>query len=151
MKWTFWLVLVAAFVLVNEYLAYWLLALYVGDMDPAGAYALTFRNAGLMSYFFAAAFRAIPFIALAWLAAKSKLNTNVLGRTILWVMLAALAAYHFFGYWSMQHSLFTPARSSSTAALDVIFIPFGALMLGCVGFAVYYVVSNFIRSRKLHG
>lgn len=79
MKRSFWIALLASFVLVNEYLATWLLAVFVGDLDMQQAYAKTFKFASFDSYIFTASFRAIPYIALVLLAAKSKLSLSANG------------------------------------------------------------------------
>ncbi|MGM0525595.1 MAG: hypothetical protein ACQEQ8_05305 [Pseudomonadota bacterium] len=150
MKRNFWIALLASFILVNEYLASWLLAIFVGDLDMQQAYARTFRFASFDSYLLTASFRAIPYIALALLAAKSKLSLSANGQSILWLMLIALAGFHLYGYWGMQYALFTPDHASSTSALAAIFIPIWALVIGSAGYALFYIVSLISQYLKRH-
>lgn len=143
MKWYFWLALVLCFLLVNEYLSNFFSHVFAEDMGLASAYKETFKYSqgvsSLISYAFFAAFRALPYIALAWIAARSKLSLSLSGRIALWVTLIAFAAFHFYGYWLMQVSL------SSTAGLLGIWIPIWALIYGVVGFTIFYVLGKIIR------
>lgn len=136
MKGIFWLVLILLFLLVNEYLSKFALAVFVGDLAFSGAYERTFSTFSLTSYLLAASFRAIPFIALGLFAAKTQLNQFPSGKLVLWLLMLALAAFHFYGYWGMQYSLFTPEHTSSTSALAIISVPVGALMLGFISYGV---------------
>jgi hypothetical protein len=139
MKWKFWITLVLLFLLINEYLTEFLLALLVGEMDLSSAYESTFRYFSLDSYIDAATYRSIPYVALALFSAKSKLRQFSLGKLALWASVFCLAAFHFCGYWSMQHSLFTPAHTSSTSTLAIVFIPIWALIYGVLGYALLFI------------
>ena len=139
MKWKFWITLVLLFLLVNEYLSKFALALLVGEMDLSGAYERTFRYFSLDGYIDAATYRSIPYVALALFSARSKLRQFSLGRSVLWALVFCLAAFHFSGYWSMQHSMFTPAHTSSTSTLAIVFIPIWALIYGVLGYVLLFV------------
>ncbi|MGX5913223.1 hypothetical protein ACR0ST_00625 [Aliidiomarina sp. Khilg15.8] len=158
MKWYFWLSLVLCFLLVNEYLSNFFSHVFAEDMSLASAYKETFRYSGwvwsIQSYALFAAFRALPYTALAWLAARSKLSSSISGRIALWVTLLALAAFHFYGYWLMQVSL------SSTSAILGLWIPIFALIYGIVGYAIFYVFAKIVgyfrqrwllQNKDLHG
>jgi len=145
MKWNYWSVIVLLFLLVNEYLSMFLLAVFIGGMEFSDAYIRTFEHSSLKGYFFASAFRTIPYIALALFVIKSNVIQFRSGKIILWILPFALAAFHLFGYWGMQYSLFTSAHTSSTSFLALIFLPIWALILGCIGYPICFFTFKAYR------
>lgn len=150
MKWMFWVALVLVFIFVDVAFSEFMLALFVGGLDFAGAYERAYRDLSLSDYRFFAAWRSLPYIALALLAALSNHHKTRAGRCILWLLLLALTLFHFYGYWVMQQPLFTDERISSTAILAVIGIPLNAIFYGTIGYVVCYVGYKVYRTfRKL--
>ena len=129
---SFWIVLITAFVVINETLVDWLLAIFVGDYGVAEGFTKVTRLWTLDSVLFAAAFRAIPYGALLLVGLTTSLKRSVPGKLALWLALLAIAAIHFWGYWGMQHSLYTTAHTSSTSALALIFVPIHAAWIGAL-------------------
>lgn len=136
------------FLLANEHLSHFLLAIWVGDLSFADAYQHTFRYTTVNSYIFSAAFRAIPYVALALLAVNPKVSTTRVGRVAMWFTAFLLAAYLLLGYWNMQHSLFTPEHTSSTASLALIWLPIWALLFGGIGYTLLFVVIKIFSWRR---
>ena len=145
MRWNFWAVLVLLFLFSNEYLSKFALGLFVGDLGVSNAIDRTFQFASFSSYFFSAGFRAIPFLALAVISVKSHYRHKAAGRFALWLALSGISAFHLFGYWEMQHSLFTNERASSTAAIAVIWIPVWATILLGLGYAILRIAEQILR------
>ncbi|HET8815926.1 MAG TPA: hypothetical protein VFM61_00595 [Pseudidiomarina sp.] len=132
----FWVALVLVFVFVDVTFAEFMLAFIVGGLDLAAAYERAYGDLSFNDYWFFAAWRSLPYIALVLLAALSSHSKARAGRCILWLLLVALALFHFYGYWVMQSPLFTDERTSSTAILAVIDIPLIALIYGTIGYVV---------------
>lgn len=146
MKRIFWLTLFLLFLSANEYFSKFLLAVFVGQLEFNSAVERTFQYSTIDSYLFSAGFRAIPFIVLGLFAAKSKLSLTVFGRVGIWIIMLLNTAFILYGYWGMQHSLFTDAHTSSTSALAIIWIPIWASLFTIVGFIVLVVISKISRS-----
>jgi quinol-cytochrome oxidoreductase complex cytochrome b subunit len=145
MKKTFWIVLILLFLLVNEYLSKFLLAIFVGRLELLDAYERTFQYPSIDSYLFSASFRAIPFLALSIFAAKSKASSSRAGRIMIWGLAFFIASFVFYGYWGMQHSLFTDEHTSSTSALAIIWIPIWALLISVIGCVFLFGTSKIFR------
>ena len=145
MRWNFWAVLVLLFLFSNEYLSKFALGLFVGDLVVSNAIDRAFQFASFSSYFFSAGFRAIPFLALAVLSVKSHYRHKVAGRFALWIALFGISAFHLVGYWGMQHSLFTNERTSSTAAIAVIWIPIWATVFLGLSYATLRIAEQILR------
>lgn len=128
----FWILVIAAFVVINEILVDWVLAVLVGDYGVAEGVSEVTRYLTVDSLLFAAGFRAVPYGALLLVGLTSRLKHSVPGKLALWLALLAIAAIHFSGYWGMQHSLYTPAHTSSTSALALIFVPIHAAWIGAL-------------------
>jgi hypothetical protein len=128
MKRIFWIFLILAFLIVNEYLAKFLLAIFVGNLEYSQAIERTFEYATVESYLLAAGFRALPFIAIGLIALKTEMSKSIVGRIGIWVITLLVISFIFYGYWGMQHSLFTDAHTSSTSALVLIWIPIWAFV-----------------------
>lgn len=143
MQRTFWVTLVLLFLFVNEYASSFLLAIFVGDLGIFEAYERAFQHGSLDSYLMASGYRAIPFLALAAFAAISNTTSTRAGRMTIWAFALFISALHFYGYWTMQYSLFTPEHTSSTAVLAIIWVPIWALLLSVIGY-VLIVAANFI-------
>lgn len=142
MKAGFWVVLVLGFVLVNDVVVHWVLAATLGGMSLSDAFASATRFFTVESFVFASAFRAKPFVALALVVLVLKPASNHAAKCALWAALATIMAVHFYGFWVMLVGLFTDARMSSTAALDLIFVPIGAVVAGFMVGALAYVVAS---------
>jgi hypothetical protein len=142
MKRMFWYFLLFLFLMINESFAKFMLAIFVGDLGFSDAYTKTFQYASLGSYIMSASFRTLPYIALSVFALKSKSTDSKIGRITIWCIALFIAAFHFYGYWGMQHSLFTDAHTSSTSALALIWIPIWALLYSCVMYGLIVAVHK---------
>ncbi|MDG6098058.1 hypothetical protein EXU34_11420 [Alteromonas sp. ZYF713] len=140
---SFWIVLFTAFVVINEILVDWVLSIVVGDYGVAEGFARVTRFLTVDSLLFAGGFRAIPYGALLLVGLTTRLKHSIPGKFALWLALLAIAVIHFWGYWDMQHSLYTPAHTSSTSALAVIFVPIHAVWIGAIAGGVGVVVVKF--------
>ena len=144
----FWILVIAAFVVINEILVDWLLAIFVGDYGVAEGFIDVTRYLTVDSLLFAAGFRAIPYGALLLVGLTTRLKHTIPGKLALWLALLAIAAIHFWGYWAMQYSFYTPDYTSSTSELELIFVPIHALWIGAITCWVGFVVVN-LGIRKL--
>ena len=141
MRVSFWLCWFLSFLLVNEYLSEFFLAMFVGKHSVVKSWHIISSPFVFDSYLFSAMFRAIPYVMIAFIVITTGLKTTVHGKTALWFALITIAVIHFWGYWDMQHSFYTPARTSSTAGLAVIFIPIHAIWLSGIGGIIGYTLS----------
>ena len=139
---SFWIALIAAFVVINEILVDWVLAVLVGDYGVAEGVSEVTRYLTVDSLLFAAGFRAIPYGALLLVGLTSRLKHSVPGKLALWLALLAIAVIHFWGYWAMQYSFYTPDYTSSTSELELIFVPIHALWIGAITCWVGFVIVN---------
>lgn len=139
---SFWIVLIAAFVVINEILVDWVLAILVGDFDVAEGFSEVTRYLTVDSLLFSAGFRVIPYGALLLVGLTTRLKHTIPGKFALWLALLAIAAIHFSGYWGMQHSLYTQAHTSSTSALAIIFVPIHAAWMGAIAGGVGFVMAK---------
>ena len=139
---SFWIALIAAFVVINEILVDWLLAIFVGDYGVAEGFIDVTRYLTVDSLLFAAGFRAIPYGALLLVGLTTRLKHTIPGKLALWLALLAIAAIHFWGYWAMQYSFYTPDYTSSTSELELIFVPIHALWIGAITCWVGFVMVN---------
>ena len=145
----FWILVIAAFVVINEILVDWLLAIFVGDYGVAEGFIDVTRYLTVDSLLFAAGFRAIPYGALLLVGLTTRLKHTIPGKLALWLALLAIAAIHFWGYWAMQYSFYTPDYTSSTSSLELIFVPIHALWIGAITGGFGFVLATFgIRSLK---
>ena len=145
----FWILVIAAFVVINEILVDWLLAIFVGDYGVAEGFIDVTRYLTVDSLLFAAGFRAIPYGALLLVGLTTRLKHTIPGKLALWLALLAIAAIHFWGYWAMQYSFYTPDYTSSTSSLELIFVPIHALWIGAITGGIGFVLATFgIRSLK---
>lgn len=144
----FWILVIAAFVVINEIMVDWLLAIFVGDYGVAEGFIDVTRYLTVDSLLFAAGFRAIPYGALLLVGLTTRLKHTIPGKLALWLALLAIAAIHFWGYWAMQYSFYTPDYTSSTSELELIFVPIHALWIGAITCWVGFVVVN-LGIRKL--
>ena len=139
---SFWIALIAAFVVINEILVDWVLAVLVGDYGVAEGVSEVTRYLTVDSLLFAAGFRAVPYGALLLVGLTSRLKHSVPGKLALWLALLAIAVIHFWGYWAMQYSFYTPDYTSSTSELELIFVPIHALWIGAITCWVGFVIVN---------
>lgn len=146
MKRIFWFTLVLLFILANEYLSKFLLAVFVGHLEFTSAVERTFQYSTIDSYLFSAGFRAIPFIVLGLFAAKSQLSLSAFGQVGIWTIMLLKTSFILYGYWGMQYSLFTDAHTSSTSALAILWIPIWATFFTIIGCIVLVVISKISRS-----
>ena len=145
----FWILVIAAFVVINEILVDWVLAVLVGDYGVAEGVSEVTRYLTVDSLLFAAGFRAFPYGALLLVGLTSRLKHSVPGKLALWLALLAIAVIHFWGYWAMQYSFYTPDYTSSTSSLELIFVPIHALWIGAITGGFGFVLATFgIRSLK---
>ena len=138
----FWIVLITAFVVINEILVDWVLAVLVGDYGVAEGVSEVTRYLTVDSLLFAAGFRAVPYGALLLVGLTTRLKHTIPGKLALWLALLAIAAIHFWGYWAMQYSFYTPDYTSSTSELELIFVPIHALWIGAITCWVGFVIVN---------
>ena len=138
----FWILVIAAFVVINEIMVDWLLAIFVGDYGVAEGFIDVTRYLTVDSLLFAAGFRAIPYGALLLVGLTTRLKHTIPGKLALWLALLAIAAIHFWGYWAMQYSFYTPDYTSSTSELELIFVPIHALWIGAITCWVGFVIVN---------
>ncbi|HAU94208.1 MAG TPA: hypothetical protein DCW59_17810 [Alteromonas sp.] len=138
----FWILVIAAFVVINEIMVDWLLAIFVGDYGVAEGFIDVTRYLTVDSLLFAAGFRAIPYGALLLVGLTTRLKHTIPGKLALWLALLAIAAIHFWGYWAMQYSFYTPDYTSSTSELELIFVPIHALWIGAITCWVGFVMVN---------
>ena len=139
---SFWIALIAAFVVINEILVDWVLAVLVGDYGVAEGVSEVTRYLTVDSLLFAAGFRAFPYGALLLVGLTTRLKHTIPGKLALWLALLAIAAIHFWGYWAMQYSFYTPDYTSSTSELELIFVPIHALWIGAITCWVGFVIVN---------
>ena len=150
MKRIFWVLLILAFLFVNEYLSKFLLAIFVGNLEFSQAIERTFQYATAKSYLLSAGFRIIPFVAIGLFAAKSRVTNSIIGIVGVWIITLFTISFILYGYLGMQHSLFTDEHTSSTSALALIWIPIWAFLFVVVGAVALIVVSkiaNFFQTR----
>lgn len=145
MKWLFWTLLFLSFLLINETTVEWLLAIIVGGYSPQPGFERATHYFTIQSFLFSACFRIIPYIVLSAVTLFSSLKNTSIGKLALYCSLAAISLFHFWGYWGMQHSLFTSEHTSSTSVLAIIFIPIHAIWLGAVAGALGYGLAKFTR------
>lgn len=145
MKWLFWTLLFLSFLLINETTVEWLLAVIVGGYAPQPGFLRVTQYLTLHSFLFSASFRIVPYIVLSAVALFSNLKESCIGKIALYCSLAAISLFHFWGYWSMQHSLFTSEHTSSTAGLAIIFTPIHATWLSPVAGALGYGLAKVTR------
>ena len=139
---SFWIVLITAFIVINEILVDWVLAVLVGDYGVAEGFSEVTRYLTVDSLLLAAGFRAVPYGALLMVGLTTRLKHSVPGKLALWLALLAIAAIHFWGYWAMQYSFYTPDYTSSTSELELIFVPIHALWIGAITCWVGFVIVN---------
>jgi len=145
MKRTFVIAAMLCLLVANEVTAEFFLAIFVGNMTFADAFALSFGSVHLDSFIKSSAVRAIPFtifvISLFYLKTRSKAD-----RGFLWIMLGLISTFLFSAYWGMQHAFFTDARASSTGALVLFFAPFWTGVFYAVAFLLYSAIIHAIRA-----
>ena len=150
MKSKFWIIAIILCLTVNESLMNWMLAVFVGNYGITEGFERGFRFFSFDGYLLSLSFRAIPFVALAFLIAIGK---NILSKhinTVSWCWLMSIVPFMAFGYWDVQHSSYTAAHTSSTTSIAYIFIPIYAVgvgfVLGALGL-VCAVIYSQIRKR----
>ena len=62
-----------------------------------------------------------------------------------WFALTMVVTFHAYGYWEVQHSLYTSEHTSSTASIAFIFIPFHAMFYGVIAGAAGYLLGLFAK------
>ncbi|RRJ23900.1 hypothetical protein EIK76_07570 [Rheinheimera mesophila] len=145
MRWLFWTLLLLSFLFINETTVNWLLAVIVCGYGPQSGFERATQYFTLDSFLFSASFRIIPYIVLSAVALFSSLKNSAIGKIALYSSLATISIFHFWGYWGMQHSLFTPEHTSSTSALAIIFIPIHAIWLSAVTGTLGYGLAKVTR------
>ena len=145
MRWLFWALLFLSFLLINETAVKWLLAVIVGGYDFQAGFESATQYFSLDSFLFSASFRIVPYIALSVVAIFFGLQSYLTGKVALYCSLATISIFHFWGYWDMQHSLFTSEHTSSTSALAIVFIPIHAIWLSAVAGALGYGLTKIAR------
>lgn len=145
MRWLFWSSLFLSFLLINETTVNWLLAVIVGGYDLQPGFERATQYSTLASFLFSTSFRIIPYLGLSAVALFSSLKSSTIGKIALYCSLAAISLFHFWGYWGMQHSLFTDEHTSSTSALAIIFIPIHAIWISAVAGALGYGLTKVTR------
>lgn len=142
MRWVFWIFLFLSFLLINENTVKWLLAIMVGGYDPQSGFERAIQYLTLDGFLFSASFRIVPYVVLSAVVIFSNLKNTIIGKIALYCSLVTVSVFHFWGYWEMQHSLFTSEHTSSTAALAIIFIPIHAIWLSALAGALAYGVGT---------
>ncbi|GAC16203.1 hypothetical protein [Aliiglaciecola lipolytica] len=145
MKWIFWTLLLLSFILINEITVQWLLAINIGGYEAHPGFERAIQNFTLDSFLFSSSFRLIPYSVLSAIALFSNLKNSTAGKIALSCSLAAISAFHFWGYWSMQHSLFTSEHTTSTAGLDILFIPIYAVWISTIAGGLAYGSTKIMK------
>ncbi|MBU2978753.1 hypothetical protein [Alteromonas sp. C1M14] len=146
MRWLFWALLFLSFLLINETTVNWLLAVVVGGYAPQPGFERATQYFTLHSFLSSASFRIVPYAVLCAVVLFSSLKKSSSGKIAIYCSLAAISLFHFWGYWGMQHSLFTSEHTSSTSALAIIFIPIHAIWLSAVLGALGYGLAKITKS-----
>jgi hypothetical protein len=126
----------------NTTIVNWLLAIFVGNYGIWEGYERAVRNFSITGYFLTTAFRSFPFVLLLRYSLKSDINKM---PEIKWFVLIVITYFIAWGYWDTLHTLYTPERTSSTAALAYVFIPIFAIGIGIVAGVIGYVLGKSIR------
>ncbi|WP_414830464.1 hypothetical protein [Alteromonas sp. H39] len=142
MRLLFWILVFLSFLLINETTVEWLLAVIVGGYAPQPGFERATQYFTLESFLFSASFRIVPYILLSAIALFSSLKSSTIGKIALYCSLATISLFHLWGYWGMQHSLFTSEHTSSTSALAIVFIPIHAIWLSAVAGALSYGLAK---------
>jgi hypothetical protein len=142
----FGVVALILFILINESTISWLLALVVGQYSIDEGFERAFRYFNIVGFLFSGLFRLIPYLILTLIVFKSKLTTNLAGWLAVWVAMFVVVAFHAYGYWEVQHSLYTSEHTSSTASIAFIFIPFHAIFYGSIAGAVVYFSGLVVKA-----
>ena len=144
---TFGLLMVASFIVVNENVVNAILAMVVANYSFSDAIGKATQYYDAYSYLFSAAFRSIPYLALALVLQKTTLVSTTLGKIAALSALGLITVIHFCGYWDMQHSLYTTEHTSSTASLGIVFLPLFATLVSMLVVAMATIAVK-VRHKK---
>ena len=142
MKRLFLTLLFASFLLINETTVEWLLAVLVGGYAMQPGFERVMQLFTIDGFLFSGFFRIIPYLLLSAVFIFSNLKQSTLGKTALWCALISISLFHFWGYWEMQHSLFTADHTSSTSALSIIYVPIHAIWISALAGAAGYALAK---------
>ena len=145
MKKVFGVIAFILFFLINESTMSWLLAVVVGQYSIGEGFERAFRYFNIIGFLFSGLFRIIPYLILTLIVFKSKLTSNSAGWFAAWFALTMVVTFHAYGYWEVQHSLYTSEHTSSTASIAFIFIPFHAMFYGVIAGAAGYLLGLFVK------
>jgi hypothetical protein len=145
LKKSFGVIAFILFILINESTISWLLAVVVGQYSIGEGYERAFRYFNTIGFLFSGLFRIIPYLMLTLIVFKSKLTSHSAGWLAVWFALITVVAFHAYGYWEVQHSLYTAEHTSSTASIAFIFIPFHAMFYGLIVGVVGYLLGLFVK------
>jgi len=144
MKSAFWIIAIILCLTVNESVVSWMLAVFVGHYNLTDGFDRAFSVFTFEGYLFFLAFRGIPFAALLIVSSIFKNRFTKYINVMGWFWLIGIVLFLTYGYWDVQHSLYTDAKTSSTTAISFIFIPIYAVVVGLIssmfglGFAVIH-------------
>ena len=133
------------FILINESTISWLLAVVVGQYGIVEGFEKAFRHFSITGFLLSSIFRLVPYLILILIVFKSKLTTSLAGWFAAWIAISVVVVFHAYGYWEVQHSLYTPERTSSTASIAFMFIPFYAIFYALIAGAVCYFLGLFAK------
>lgn len=136
MKKGFTLACILGFLLLNEDLNHFIVCHLVGGYELSEAWSKVFSHWNLKGALIVGSFRTIPFSILIVCALSTSLLSHLKGQLTLCVGYVVSVLLIFNGYWQITETLYTDARSSSTAVLGYIFIPISA--------AFYAIVLSFV-------
>ncbi|GAB3024107.1 hypothetical protein [Bowmanella dokdonensis] len=132
--------LTVLWLLINETTITWLAAFWIGDYSISEALTYATRFYDLDAYLFSAAVRAPPYLLLFWLVGKQLDGTWWQLEIIFLCGLLAILYVMLTGYWSYAEPGLLGLRISSTHAIELIWIPVYAAVVGLfVVLAVYAV------------
>lgn len=133
------------FILINESTISWLLAVVVGQYSIGDGFEKAFRHFSITGFLLSGIFRLIPYLILTLVVFTSKLTTTLVGWFAAWIAILVVVFFHAFGYWEVQHSLYTSEHISSTASIAFMFIPFYATFYGLIAGVVCYLLGLFVK------
>jgi hypothetical protein len=146
MKSKFWVIAIILCLAINESLMNWMLAVFVGNYNLIEGFERGFKFFSFKGYLLSLSFRIIPFIALAVVIGLFKSILSKYISVISWCWLISIVFFMAFGYWDVQHSLYTSAHTSSTTPIAFMFIPIYAVAIG-LALGVFGLVCAVIYSQ----
>jgi len=127
----FWILVVFIAIFINENFVKWLLAMFVGGLNPADGFIDAYKFFSMEGYLFFSIFRVIPYLLLFFLVAFKIKGNTVVG--IGWGGLLGIVLGMIFGFWDSQSAIYSAKQVSSTTAIAFLIIPFFSIITGMLG------------------